>query len=295
MKQARGFTLIELAIVLVIVTILIGGLAMPLSAQIQARRIAETNKTLEEAREAIIGYAMSNTASSSSCTCTYTVMGTDPCLFELSAATPPACSSLCPAAIVAPPSCPATDNLTLTLPIDRPYLPCPDTDNDGKEDREGSGACTAPAGLFPWVTLGTARQDAWGNRIRYAVAADFADSTQGFHRGSASGGEWNQVLSSTSKCNPLDVDIAADVPVVVLSHGPNSRGARNVNIPKDSATPTPPPETGTNELQNLGSLQDDCTARSFIGSNPSEAFDDLLTWVSFPQLISRVCPAGGCP
>jgi prepilin-type N-terminal cleavage/methylation domain-containing protein len=36
MKQARGFTLIELAIVLVIMTILIGGLAMPLSAQIQA-------------------------------------------------------------------------------------------------------------------------------------------------------------------------------------------------------------------------------------------------------------------
>ncbi len=42
MKQARGFTLIELAIVLVIITILIGGLAVPLSAQIQARRIAET-------------------------------------------------------------------------------------------------------------------------------------------------------------------------------------------------------------------------------------------------------------
>ena len=42
MKRTRGFTLIELAIVMVIVTILIGGLAMPLSAQIQARRIAET-------------------------------------------------------------------------------------------------------------------------------------------------------------------------------------------------------------------------------------------------------------
>ena len=44
MKRTRGFTLIELAIVLVIITILIGGLAMPLSAQIQARRIAETKQ-----------------------------------------------------------------------------------------------------------------------------------------------------------------------------------------------------------------------------------------------------------
>ncbi len=60
MTSQRGFTLIELAIVLVIVTILIGGLAVPLSAQIQARRIAETNKILEEAREAIIGYAMTH-------------------------------------------------------------------------------------------------------------------------------------------------------------------------------------------------------------------------------------------
>lgn len=44
MKRIRGFSLIELAIVLVIVTLLIGGLAVPLTAQIQARRIAETKK-----------------------------------------------------------------------------------------------------------------------------------------------------------------------------------------------------------------------------------------------------------
>jgi len=54
----RGFTLIEMAIVLVIITVLIGGLAMPLSAQIQARRIAETKKTLEEAQHAIMGYKL---------------------------------------------------------------------------------------------------------------------------------------------------------------------------------------------------------------------------------------------
>ena len=46
MTVQRGFTLIEMAIVLVIITILIGGLAMPLAAQIQARRIAETKKIL---------------------------------------------------------------------------------------------------------------------------------------------------------------------------------------------------------------------------------------------------------
>jgi prepilin-type N-terminal cleavage/methylation domain-containing protein len=64
MKRIRGFSLIELAIVLVIVTLLIGGLAVPLTVQIQARRIAETNRTLEEAREALVGYAMTHPAAS---------------------------------------------------------------------------------------------------------------------------------------------------------------------------------------------------------------------------------------
>jgi prepilin-type N-terminal cleavage/methylation domain-containing protein len=39
-----GFTLVEMAIVLVIVGLLLGGLLMPLSAQIEQRRIGETQK-----------------------------------------------------------------------------------------------------------------------------------------------------------------------------------------------------------------------------------------------------------
>jgi prepilin-type N-terminal cleavage/methylation domain-containing protein len=61
MTTQRGFTLIEMAIVLVIITIMIGGLAMPLSAQIQARRIAETRADMGAIRDALIGYAMSHT------------------------------------------------------------------------------------------------------------------------------------------------------------------------------------------------------------------------------------------
>jgi len=59
MTNQRGFTLIEMAIVLVIITILIGGLAVPLSAQIQARRIAETRADMRAIQDALIGYAMS--------------------------------------------------------------------------------------------------------------------------------------------------------------------------------------------------------------------------------------------
>ncbi len=275
MNHVRGFTLIELAIVLVIITFLIGGLAMPLSAQIQARRIAETNRTLEEAREAITGYAITH-----SCSCAYDNVGLAGILL------PPPQTTCAPSAC--PPSNPSSSNTTLK----HPYLPCPDTNNDGKEDRTGA-ACNSQIGLFPWVELATAAQDAWGNRLRYAVAGDLADSTKGIHNTSSVTG--NQISSSIAKCADLDVDVARNVPIVLLSHGSNGRGARNINIPQSSATPPPPPEIGADELQNLGSVQSACTANNFVSNSPSENFDDVLTWISFPQLISRVCPAGGCP
>lgn len=55
-----GFTLVEMAIVLVIVGLLLGGLLMPLSAQVEQQRIVETQKALEEIKEALIGFAITN-------------------------------------------------------------------------------------------------------------------------------------------------------------------------------------------------------------------------------------------
>ncbi|PIQ13150.1 MAG: prepilin-type cleavage/methylation domain-containing protein [Hydrogenophilales bacterium CG_4_9_14_3_um_filter_59_35] len=57
----RGFTLVEMAIVLVIVVLLLGGLLMPLSTQVEQRRIGETQKALEEIKEALIGFAANQT------------------------------------------------------------------------------------------------------------------------------------------------------------------------------------------------------------------------------------------
>ena len=272
MKLQRGFSLIELAIVLVIVTILIGGLAVPLSAQIQARRIAETRKTMEQAQEAINGYAITH-----SCSCAYDTVAPAGMLDGT--------ASTC---VNCPPANPSSSQTVLK----HPYLPCPDTDNDGRENR-AANACISQNGLLPWVDLATAAQDAWGNRLRYAVDMDLADSTKGIHN--TSSGTWNQVLTSVTKCSPLNVDVAADVPLVLVSHGPNGRGARNVNISQGAATPSSPPSTSADELQNLGSVRAGCTANMFISTSPSGTFDDLLAWISFPQLISRVCPSGGCP
>jgi len=242
-KTQRGFTLIEMAIVLIIITILIGGLAVPLSAQIQARRVAETNKILEEAKEAIIGYAMTHKSTDGN---------------------------------------------------QRPYLPCPDTNGDGREEARVTGlgpgldgSCPLTYGYFPWVDLGGAAHDAWGNRLRYVVTAKLANRISGFSSGiDQETGAW-KVIASSNGCAP--VDVASRVPFVLVSHGPNGWGARNVN----GNTLAAPGSADENE--NL--LGDNACYVSRTPSKPGGAggeFDDLVTWLPFGQLIYRACPAG-CP
>ena len=250
MKAQQGFTLIELAIVLVIVTLLVGGLAMPLSAQIQARRIAETKKTMEEAREAIFGYAMSN--------------------------------------LVDHDGNPGT-------PL-RPTLPCPDTDGDGREDRTGTACTVNPGfnGLLPWVDLGVAGQDAWGNRLHYAITVAYGDkgASNTFMNNPSPNPAGDKQICDTSVgvCNLGN--IATAVPVVLVSYGANGWGARNVS---GSTLQSP---TSNDELENISSspgLEPD--AYIFHSpTQPPDEFDDLVVWISHTLLISRVCPTpGGCP
>jgi len=55
-----GFTLTELAIVLIIVAFLISGMLMPLSAQKDLQDTSETQKQLAEIKEALLGFAVMN-------------------------------------------------------------------------------------------------------------------------------------------------------------------------------------------------------------------------------------------
>lgn len=56
----KGFTLVEMAVVLVIMGLLIAGLLGPLSAQMDQHNNAQTQKSLEESKESLIGYAIIN-------------------------------------------------------------------------------------------------------------------------------------------------------------------------------------------------------------------------------------------
>ena len=61
-RRDAGFSLVEMAVVLLIIGLLLGGLVMPLSSRMDNQRYQATEASLDDVREAIIGYALVNDA-----------------------------------------------------------------------------------------------------------------------------------------------------------------------------------------------------------------------------------------
>ena len=58
MQRRQGaFTLLEIMMVLLILTVLVTGMAIPLATQVAMRRYEETRRGLEDARDALLGFA----------------------------------------------------------------------------------------------------------------------------------------------------------------------------------------------------------------------------------------------
>src|SRR5467141_5176109 len=60
MNRSRGFSLVELAVALAIIALLIAGALIPLSTQMDVRNVADTRRSMESIRDAIIGFAQAN-------------------------------------------------------------------------------------------------------------------------------------------------------------------------------------------------------------------------------------------
>jgi len=228
-----GFTLIEMAVALLVIGLILSGMLVPLVSQVEQRQVSDTEKTLEEAREALIGHAVANG-----------------------------------------------------------YLPCPDktggggagTANDGVED-VNAGACVVTEGNLPWVTLGTGRTDAWGNRLHYEVVATFAQRPTAFTLATAG----NLRVCINSGC--AGANLLTDTAVVVLfSHGKNGYGA--INAATGTANPAP---TSADEADNTdGGTRFIFRPITAPGSSAGE-FDDIVTWISRYTLANRLVAAGKLP
>lgn len=210
LKPQHGFTLIEMAIVLVIVGLLVAGLLLPLTAQIDQRNYNETQRELQDIRDALIGFALSNAA---------------------------------------------TDG--------RPYLPCPDTNGDGFEDRV-AGVCASVDARLPWATLGLARLDRWGNPYGYRVTQAFANSVAGFNLATPRD---IQVLIAAG-----GAVIAANVPAVIVSKGKTGAGA------------------GVDEQENS-----DGDVFFVDHTQVANTYDDAVAWLPTAILFNRMVMAGRLP
>lgn len=58
--RTRGFTLVELAVVVAIVGLLLGAILSPLARQYEVRKNRDTETVLEDVKKALVGYALAN-------------------------------------------------------------------------------------------------------------------------------------------------------------------------------------------------------------------------------------------
>ncbi len=204
----RGYTLVEVAIILAIIGLMVSGAIVPLGSQIEDQSYEESDLLMERIIDSITGYAISNR--------------TPGVLIRYSDHAGSNQTSI-------------RDSLgyygyrTAHIPPGRPYLPCPSEANDGTEDRhplvvsglalqkhpfqypaeeryllraaatvsisyavhdpdigaDGGrlplGYCVTDTGFLPWRTLGLPRgTDSFGNPIGYAVHSAFATGAFGF-------------------------------------------------------------------------------------------------------------------
>lgn len=270
-RRQRGFTLLELALVLLVITVLLGGLAVPFTRQIETRRIAETQKAMATIQDALVGYAMGH-----SYQCTYDNTGSNP---------------------VGPSYCPATGPANQTVTYH--YLPCPASQySNGQEDRNTTtGQCVFPApgqpvGLLPWATLGLPEADAWGNTYSYDVVGDYANNQKGFDSASLllPPSPPGQVYLCASSICPTPQVPAVPIAAVVISHGPNGLGAYSASNNAWNAAPSSADETANAIYRSLKYV----SHPPVDAGSPGGPFDDLVVGLSLPALLNRVCPAGGC-
>jgi len=276
----KGFTIMELTVVLVIVSLLLGGLLVPLSTQRDIDSTKATDKSLADIREALIGFAVIN--------------GRLPC-----PADPTIASGATNAGVE------ATTGSGASLSCNCTSASSAAVDGVAKYGAAGAAACKTTAsngdaladsvgGVLPWATLGLLETDAWGNRYTYQVSTTFGrglDSTQLFGC-TGSLPTTPPASAAFALCTPGSINIlvaaggtalntAGTVLAVVVSHGKSPVGAYSLQGSQISYA-----AAGTDEAENADG---DAT---FV-SNTS--IDDRLIWIPATQLMTRMIASGRLP
>ena len=177
---ARGYTIVEISIVLVVAGLLLSGAIASFDRWSRYEQARTTRDSIDLVKEAIVQYAARNRTAPRMIRVESLVLGT-------------------------------VSQIVWNIPPSRPYLPCPDIDGDGIEDRvenadlldlavhirgDGGlnprnandnlfyrhGLCSSQRGFLPWRTLRVPAADAWGGLFLYYVDSVFSHSLVGFNQ-----------------------------------------------------------------------------------------------------------------
>jgi len=216
-RTFSGFTLVEMAIVLAVVALLLGGLLPTISSQMEQAQRKETRSSLSEIQQALLGYAI--------------IYGQLPC------------------------------PTSITDPADEDYGISPPTCN----------VAPTTEGYLPWKTLGVSEVDGWGVKRNAET-----DLWIGYWRYRLDRNFSTQFNLSTGFEDTLDIKDNALNYITTKTEPPV---AIVFSTGKDLT------ENGENEVFN----------NTYQSDNPSTTFDDMLIWVSRPQLFNRMVSAGKLP
>jgi prepilin-type N-terminal cleavage/methylation domain-containing protein len=314
MSRSKGFSLVELAVALAIIALLLAGALIPLSTQIDVRNGADTQRSMESIREAIIGFAQAN--------------GRLPCPADGSL---PAGAAGAGTEQVSGNSCTATNSAACTAV---------------------NGAI--PCSVVPWATLGVPETDAWGRRFTYRVSPAFADAVilttwnTRVNAYSPPAGNLAQTVSSpTSPANQAptcDLTVAPNsssfalctlgdiavftrggttttaaplgtaLPAVIISHGKNGFGAWQTNGTRLNPIPTGNDEAANSNGNTTAIPSGGYASWAFYSRTrtpeaagcvdpvfpatsaaPACEFDDIVIMISSSALITRMVSAGRLP
>lgn len=282
--RQRGFSLTEMAVVFTIVALLLGGLTYTLSSQMEARLLTDTQRRLDDARELLLAFAVAN--------------GRLPCpaRYTSNVSHSQGRESFCSAD--APAACAGSETTTV----------------------QSHGNCSNYYdGYLPAVSIGYTpvdnegfAVDAWGNRIRYAVAKKTAQpSTGGYSASCATTGipgftSTTRLKANGVGCVPDEMVVCASatgvtsttcgtatpvtnqktVVAVVFSSGKNYRSAA-----------TAAAATAAGRTDEAANLDGDGV---FVFHTPvpfgtANEFDDMVTWLPAGLLYSRLISAATLP
>jgi prepilin-type N-terminal cleavage/methylation domain-containing protein len=260
--RGRGFTLVELAVVMTVVALLLASLMYTLSAQTEQRSIEETRRRLEQARELVLAYVVAN--------------GRLPC----------------------PARCAGWPNCTTTSAEVRDGT---GTCTDGTQDHYGGTlASGAVGGLLPAQTIGSQQVniggfavDYWGNPIRYAVARTVGTCTGPLtphwtHAGNmrTNGIGCQPTVISAANCGGAANQIMSQNTVVAIIFSTGKNGTTTGG-------------TGTDEAANLNGGGNTDPIFVYHPPTPSDfvngEFDDQFSWITAGELYGKLIAAGILP